>query len=159
MGEAMARYAEGTSVSEERSRAELERTLKRFGADQFGFAWDQAGGQMIAFRMAGRSIRMDLPMPDPDDPTFTRTPTGQPRSTSAAQEAYAKEVRRRWRSLNLVVKAKLTAVADGISTLEREFLADMLTQDGRTVEQVMRPYLTAGGPLQLEAGQQPGIGR
>jgi len=154
----MSRYAEGTSVSEERSRNELERTLKRFGADQFGFAWSDEG-QMIAFRMAGRSIRLDIPMPDMDDPSFRLTPAGRVRATSAAQEAYGQEVRRRWRSLNLVVKAKLTAVADGISTLEREFLADMLTDDGRTVEQVMRPLLAAGGPLQLNVAARPELER
>jgi hypothetical protein len=152
------RYAEGTSVSEERSRNELERTLKRFGADQFAFSWS-AGEQMIAFRMAGRSIRLDIPMPDQNDPSFRLTPAGRVRATSAAQEEYAKEVRRRWRSLNLVVKAKLTAVADGISTLEREFLADMITDDGRTVEQVMRPFLSAGGPLQLSMSSRQEIDR
>src|SRR5690606_38687520 len=100
--------------------------------------------------------RLDLPMPDPDSPEFTRTPTGRPRTTTAAVQAYEDEVRRRWRSLLLVVKAKLTAVADGISTLEREFLADMVTADGRTVEQVVRPHLEVGGPLQLEAGVRRG---
>lgn len=147
----MARYAEGTNVTADRSRLELEKTLRRFGADQFITAWDDTtGSNMIAFRMGGRHIRLDVPIPDPEDAAFRLTPSGRVRSTSAARDMYEQEVRRRWRSLLLVVKAKLTAVADGISTLEREFLADMVTADGRTVEQVMRPHLEQGGPLRLE---------
>lgn len=34
------RYAQDTSVSSDRSKAEIERTLQRFGADQF--AWNAA---------------------------------------------------------------------------------------------------------------------
>ncbi len=142
------RYAEGTTVGPERTRLDLEKLLRRFGADQFVAGWDEATGQhAVAFRMANRQIRLDLPMPDPDDPEFRLTPTGKVRATSTARDAYHQEVRRRWRSLLLVTKAKLTAVADGISTLEREFLADMVVEDGRTVEQVIRPYLVSGESL------------
>lgn len=147
----MSRYAQGTTVAEDRTRIELERLLKRFGADQFAAAWDNTTGtRMVAFRMSGRQVRLDVPIPDPKSSMFTQTPTGRARTAAAAADEYDKEVRRRWRSLFLVVKAKLTAVEDGISTLEREFLADMVTADGRTVEQVMRPHLEVGGPLQLE---------
>lgn len=46
-----------------------------------------------------------------------------------------------WRRLVLVVKAKLDLVADGGSTIEREFLADILLPDGRTVHQALGPQL------------------
>lgn len=150
----MTRYAQGTSVAEDRTRLEIERVLRRYGADQFASAWEvvEPGTSVhaLAFRLGGRSVRMQLPMPGRDDVEFTRTPTGRPRSAAAAAEEYEKEVRRRWRALLLVLKAKLTAVQDGISTLEREFLADMVTADGRTVSEVMRPHLEAGGPLSLD---------
>lgn len=94
----MTRYAEGTTVSADRSRVELERTLRRFGADQFATGWDEATGQQaVAFRMAGRQIRLELQLPDLDDPEFRLTPTGKGRATSAAREAYERESRRRWR--------------------------------------------------------------
>lgn len=152
----MARYAQGTSVGADQSRLELEKTLRRFGADAFMSAWDDTtGAQVVVFRMKGRQIQLAVPLPDPEDRQFTHTPKSRQRRTaSAAAEEYEKEVRRRWRSLLLVVKAKLTAVQDGISTLEREFLADMVVDGGRTVEQVIRPYLEQGGPLRLD-----GIGR
>lgn len=140
----MTKYAQGTEVDVDRSRLELERTLRRFGADQFASAWaSNPERYMVAFRMSGRQIRLDLPMPDPDDPEFRLTGTGRVRATSAAREAYQAEVRRRWRSLLLVVKAKLTAVADGISTLEREFLADVVLPSGETLGERLAPQIEA----------------
>ena len=39
----MGRYAANTEVGSERSRAEIERTLTRYGATSFMYGWDQAG--------------------------------------------------------------------------------------------------------------------
>jgi len=39
----VSRYAEGTSVPADRSRAEIERTLTRYGADQFAYGWRATG--------------------------------------------------------------------------------------------------------------------
>lgn len=149
----MAKYAEGTTVSVQRSRAELETLLQRFGATRFAFGWDaQDNRQVIEFAMSGRQARMEVPMPSEDDPRITHTPTGKRRAESAIAEQYGNETRRRWRAFLAVVKAKLVAVDDGITTLEREFLADLITENGQTVEQVVRPYLAGDGPLQLTRG-------
>lgn len=134
------RYAEGTTVASERSRLELEKLLRRFGASRFGYAWDHNTEQVV-FTVAGRSVRMNLPMPDPGSAEFTRTPGGKARAVGAAAVAYDAEVRRRWRSLLLVVKAKLTAVQDGISTIEREFLADVVIGNGQTFGEWIAPQL------------------
>lgn len=147
----MARYAEGTSVAADRSRAELEKLLRNHGASAFMYASDDdTGEQLVAFRMTGRQVKISVPIPDPASPLFTQTPSGKARTELQAIDAYEQEVRRRWRSLVLVVKAKLTAVADGISTLEREFLADIVTDNGLTVGERMTPMLAQGsGPLAL----------
>ena len=49
-------YAEKTTVSTEKSRAEIERTLTRYGADQFMYGWDQEQA-VIGFRLVGRQIK------------------------------------------------------------------------------------------------------
>ena len=41
----------------------------------------------------------------------------------------------------MVIKAKLVAVEAGISTIEREFLADVVLPDGHTVGQWVAPQL------------------
>lgn len=132
-----ARYAAGTEVTSDRSRAEIERTLRRYGATQFLYGWSGSRAT-LGFTAHGRSIRFELPLPDPDDREFTRTDTGRDRSATAAAEAYEKAVRQRWRALALVVKAKLEAVAAGISTFEDEFLGATVLPGGATVAEEVR---------------------
>ena len=51
----------------------------------------------------------------------------------------AGEERRSWRALLLIVKAKLEMIANGGSSAEREFLADMLLPNGETVATAILP--------------------
>lgn len=128
----MAKYATNTEVSSDRSRAEIERTLDRYGARQFLYAWEE-GRAVVGFTINARQVRFILPLPDRDDPEFTRTPTGRARAATQVREAYEQAVRQRWRALNLVIKAKLEAVESGIVTFDAEFLAHIVLPDGRTV--------------------------
>ena len=75
----MSRYAENTSVSSERSRAEIEQTVSRYGASGFMYGWDD-GTAVMAFQMNGRRIRFDLTMPDRNSREFTQTETGRDRA-------------------------------------------------------------------------------
>ncbi|KLI04148.1 MULTISPECIES: hypothetical protein [Mycolicibacterium] len=128
----MAKYAANTDVSSDRSRAEIERTLERYGAREFMYGWDQ-NRAVVGFVLNEREIRFVLPLPDRDSDDFTRTPTGRPRAANQVREAYEQAVRQRWRSLALVIKAKLEAVESGIVTFDAEFLAHIVLPDGRTV--------------------------
>ncbi len=161
----MSRFAQGTSVPMERSRAEVERTLMRYGASGFAYAWERRQQPMpreghqgwcplqshpedpqpshcicgagriierevvaIHFKFKERTIQLEVPMPHECE-------TGTKAKADAA-------VRQRWRALVLVLKAKLEAVASGISTLEAEFLANVVMADGRTVGQAILPRLS-----------------
>jgi hypothetical protein len=136
----MPRSAANTDVSSDRSRSEIERTLRRYGATAFAYAWEGDTAQ-IAFKLADRQIRFRLPLPDPGSRKFTLTPTGRERSASAAEDAYEQAVRQRWRALALVIKAKLEAVEAGISTVEAEFLNNVILPGGSTVGEWIRPQL------------------
>ena len=147
----MARYASDTSVSSEKSRAEIERTLMRYGATSFAYMTTPADAK-IGFEMEGRRIMFVLPMPDPKAREFTHTPErGTRRSDTAAQAALEKAGRQRWRALALVVKAKLEAVESGISEFEDEFMANIVMADGRTVGQWARPQIAT----MYESGKMP----
>lgn len=173
------RYAQGTSVPMERSRAEVERTLVRYGASGFVYSWESRSepyphpadcpechgtreveapqwhvrhGQrirclrfpasapatigrqvvVVGFKMpvAGGERRVQLEVPMPHELEV---------GTKAKADA---ATRQRWRALVLVLKAKLEAVASGISTLEAEFLANVVMQDGRTIGAAILPRLT-----------------
>ncbi len=152
----MSRYAASTSVSSERSRAEIEQILKRYGADQFAYGWDQSDA-MIQFRAHGRLVRFVLPLPDRNAREFTHTPvSGQRRQEPAAEKEYEQAVRQRWRALVLLVKAKLEGVASGVVTFEEEFLAHTVLPDNSTVSEFMEPqielaYTTGRMPQALPA--------
>ncbi len=145
----MSRYAAETSVSQDRSRAEIEATLKRYGATSFMYASEQTAA-MIGFRISDRMVKFVLPMPDPKSREFTHHSRGQ-RTPDAALKAWEQAGRQRWRALALVIKAKLEAVAAGITTIEDEFLAHTVLPDGSTVGQFMKPQLA----IAYEQGSMP----
>lgn len=148
-------FAAGTSVPIERTKVEIERLLARYGCTQFGSGWAKAGGQdfaHITFKHGDVSVMLGLPMPPIAE--FAHTPTGRlRRSVVQREEAYEQEKRRRWRALMLVIKAKLEAVSCGISTLEREFLSDVVLPNGRTIGEWAIPHLAEiqSGRLALPA--------
>ena len=134
-------YAENTSVPADRSRAEIEKTLSRYGASQFMYGYDE-NHSMIAFAMGGRQVRFVVPMPDKNDERFTLTPSGRKRRDPQSMLAeYEKATRQRWRALALVIKAKLEAVESGITVFEDEFLAHIVLPDGTTAGDWMRPQI------------------
>ena len=115
----MTRYAERTKVPAAKSRADIEKTLRRYGAD--GFMYGDADGQaVVMFRMEGWHVKFLLPLPEKDQ-----------------------EVRQRWRAMLLVIKAKLESVESGIEEFDDAFMAHIVLPDGQTVGQAMRPQTAA----------------
>lgn len=79
----MPTYASQTSVTSDKSRAEIERTLARYGASSFMYGWDQLRA-IVAFEMHGRRLKFVLPMPERDGREFTHTPATAPAAWPAA---------------------------------------------------------------------------
>lgn len=140
----MGTYAANTEVSQEKSRAEIETTLRRYGADAFSYGWEE-GKAVIVFRANNRHVRFEIVMPDPKNEEFTtyRHSSGKikERSSDVAYKAWEQATRQKWRALSLVVKAKLEAVDAGISEFEEEFLANIVLPDGSTVGAQIRPHI------------------
>lgn len=136
------RYAENTDVPADRSKVQIEQTLRRYGADQFIYGWEAEGRAMIGFRLGGRQVRISVGMPDHSDARFHQTPTGRRRrAAGAAEAAWEQATRQRWRALALVIKAKLEAVESGIASFEQEFLAHLLLPTGQTVGEYAIPRI------------------
>lgn len=133
-------YAAGTEVSVERSRAEIEKMINRYGATSTAFmtSVDRA---MIAFEADGRRVVFELPLPHQSE--FALDGRGKDRTPDRLREAWEQGCRSRWRSLALVIKAKLEAVASGITTFEDEFLAHIMMPDGITVGNKIKPAIAA----------------
>lgn len=122
----MPKFAEGTKVPITQSRAEIERTLERFGADSFGYM-TQPDKAMIAFRCRDRNVRFDLPLPS--------------REKARSQDRWERDLRERWRALCLCIKAKLASVESGIESFEEAFLSHVVMPDGQTVGEHARPRI------------------
>jgi len=140
----MTKYARTTIVTIEKTQAEIEHTLSRYGADQFIRGWNQDEA-VLAFRIQGKAIKIKIALPlwryeryrwpDP------KRPWAHERSEALAHGFWEQERRQRWRALLLIIKAKLEAIEAGISDLESEFLAYTMLPDGRTFGEWAKPQL------------------
>lgn len=153
----MPTYAHGTSVPVDRSRAEIERTLQRYGASGFAYGWHEDKA-MVGFVAHGRQIRFVMTMPTLADNEIRLTPTRRTRAAAEQQSALAQAVKQRWRSLALTIKAKLEAVESGIVTFEEEFATHVVLPDGTRVSEHLLPaieqaYATGQVPPLLQIGR------
>lgn len=140
-------YATGTVVPVERTKAEIERMLKAYGCSSFQSGWDTATQSAhVMFRHGETGVMLGIEMPKADEFSFTER--GRKRTKESATEAWHAEVRRRWRALLLIIKAKMEAVECGITTLEKEFLADIVMPNGQTIGATLLPRLA-----ELQAGR------
>jgi hypothetical protein len=136
-------FAAGTEVPVARTRAEIETALTRAGATSFVVGWEGTKAAVM-FTAHGRRVRFTLDVPVADDKRFARDGRGVLRAPSARVAAAEAEERRRWRALLFVIRAKLEAVASGVSLFEDEFLAQTVvpTPNGSaTVGDWLRPQI------------------
>lgn len=136
-------YAENTQVPIERSRAEIESTLRKFGARKImTLLDDELNTSLVGFEINNISYKIKIPMPDPNDPDFRKTPTGRRRkSTQTVNNEYIQEAKRRWRSLQIYIKAILIASDDKIIQLETMLMPFIILPDGLTVSETIIPQL------------------
>lgn len=149
----MAAYAEGTTVSPEKSQADIAGLLLKYGANGFSYGWDD-GKAAVMFRAHGRIVRFAVPLPEESERRFQVSAAGRSRRDPRA--AYDAEVRRRWRAMHLVIKAKLEAVETEGTTFEDEFMAHIVLPGGMTVADTIRERLelayASGDPVDIMPG-------
>lgn len=133
-------YAKGTEVPVERSRFQIEHILGRYGAESFAYATSK-NQALIAFTLNNRKIKMIVPIPDPNSQDFSHNKAGAKLPRGAAEKRWEQELRRRWRALLLVIKAKLEAVESGISEFEVEFMPYTVLPGGKTVADEILPKI------------------
>jgi hypothetical protein len=107
------KYAEGTVVSPEKTKAEIEQLVERNGGKKYFTGWSADHTAVVGFWASDRIVRLELELP--------------PKGTSEA------ETRRRWRCLLLCLKAQFEAVATGIKTFEQAFFSDIVLPNNQTV--------------------------
>ncbi len=140
-------YATTTSVPIERTRLAIEELTREKGATQFMSAFDYGDGRaIIGWSQQGRMVRLQVPLPKPDEKRFLyrRTAHGwsyKDLSKEKQRLLWEQACRSRWRAVLLILLAKFEAIEADISTFEREFLADTMMADGSTVGEWIQPQL------------------
>lgn len=144
-------YAEGTTVSAEKSRAEIETMVTKYAGRDAEFGLMRADGQaVILFAAHGRRLKFIVPLPSMDeakrDAGDGRSPNSKP-SPGRCEEWIEQETRRRWRCMCLAIKAKFVAVESGSFTFEEEFLSHLVRPDGRTIYESIQAAVADGSRL------------
>jgi hypothetical protein len=116
-------YAQRTQVPVDKTRLEIERLVRKYGATGFASAWlaTQKGGgtARVEFVCYDRHIRLTVDIP-----------------------AFDQAARGKWRVLLLMVKAKLVAVDAKVVTFEEAFFADIvMPETNKTVYETAREQL------------------
>jgi hypothetical protein len=115
------RYAEGTTVAASKTRQEIERLLATHGCAQRAIAHDDSQLRaIVTFKFKDRFIKLEVSLKAP---------------RNKKPEQFEREA---WRRMLMLIKAKLEAIADGIGTIETEFLGSIMLPDGRTVADEVR---------------------
>lgn len=129
-------YANGTTVEVSKSRADIEKTLQKYGATSYQSGWE-SNRAAIQFKAHNRVVRFALILPDRQQWLHDWQGRGD------AGRAHDAELRRLWRCLLLVIKAKLESVENHIETFEDAFLGQIVIpgRGGETVAMFLKPML------------------
>jgi hypothetical protein len=131
-------YARKTDVPVNRSFEEIRRTLQRFGADGFGYV-EMGNRAGIQFQVNQLRVKMTMDLPERE--RFATDTQGNRRPEAVIDREWEQACRQRWRTAANGIKAKLALVDDGLSTVEREFLADIMLPSGATVGELIHTGL------------------
>ena len=145
---------EKTSVSVERSQAEIRKLLAHHGSSRFAFGEerDEMGQRWAAvtFAHGALAVRLRVPLKLVDE-RAVRAKADRAYSRTADQirdEMYEQEEKRIWRVIAWNLKARMVAVEEGVETFEEAFLAHIL--DPRTNRTIYQ-QLAEEGRVELAA--------
>ena len=153
MGKSFVKSAE-TSTPVSNSRAEVERILRRYGANGLSVSQDYKGGRVIVSFIVPNSTDKGAPVVPVKLPVdvlrvfnalFTNGPfTLEQAQMSSNEKAWAQAERVAWRNLVLWIDAALSATTAGLQTITEAFFAHaVLSGDGRRAIDVAE----AGEPI------------
>jgi predicted NUDIX family NTP pyrophosphohydrolase len=124
-------YAQDTQVPVNQSHNEIHKMLTALGATRIGIMFGPEGS-IIVFQV--REVMYKFQQP--------------PASENIRNKEQAE--RAAWRAMVLLIKAKKVAIEQGISSVEREFMADTVMPDGTTLiehhEEVIKHNYKDGPP-------------
>ena len=132
-------YAETTTVSVEKSVAEIVTLIRRQDGAQIAQLDDDAR-YVIAFTMAARQIRFIVQFDPLSHKRFDLDGRGLRRTAEGRRVQWEQHRRQRMRALLLVIRAKFESIDSKVETFEEAFLANVVMADNKTLyERVKEP--------------------
>jgi hypothetical protein len=147
-------YAKGTTVDVSKSRAEIDHVLVKNGASSVGILNDSDKAvAVVAFTIRGAKFRLEIPMPLMAEVEKVPRPRqwsywDETRRSAWKRSELSQLERERWRAVLLLIKSKLEIVRIGLSSVEREFMADLVLPSGQRAEAFFAEAIRRG----LEGG-------
>lgn len=142
----MARYANKTTVPVERSKAEIERLVAKYGCETFSSGTDRVGLRaQVQFQIDNRIVRFVIQLPDPAAEEY------QDLADARRAKELLQDERQRWRALFLSIKARLVSWDEDIETFDEAFMAHIVMPNDRTVGALILPSIEAA----YETGKMP----
>ncbi len=144
------RYAQETQVSVSKSRGEIEKCLRKFGAEQLQWSDDFSRGRAVLrfswyWNDCTYFARFAIDLPDEDTIRNAKENkdgrTGRP-SNIKVDRALNRRGMVEHRELSLFIKAALVAVEGGIITAEQLFLPFLEDKSGTTVAEQLLPRIS-----------------
>lgn len=124
------KYAQGTTVTVEKSRAEIESLVKKNGGKNFCY-FSSPNAEVFIFEAFNRRLKFTVKMPKI---------SGYYTTKQLAEKTQA-EYRRLFRVLILRLKAKFESVKSGDVSADEEFLANIVDYKNQTVWEAIEPTL------------------
>lgn len=149
------RYAAGTKVPAAKSRAEVAQIVGTFGGTMLTIGWTDPATEAVAFKINGVPVMLKVHHPPKTKATLDSVVQANAalhlKRVNSIEEAYSREVDRRWRCMVIQIKAIATMILDAGVDPVNAFIGQVALPGGITVAERIAPEL---GEM-LESGRMP----
>jgi len=116
----------------------------------------EPGRAIVYFQRKGWAVQMSVPIPAASNAPQSRR--GRWLTDAQKRDWAEQKAKERWRQLLLVLKAKFTALEEGVETFEQTFFAHLVVGGihlGEKLLPLVRQAQEKGTQLLLDAGEGP----
>lgn len=148
-------FAEGTQVDAGKTRLDIEAMLSKFACETVG-VMREPGFATVLFRRQGWAVQMRVALPQLSDAPKQRKPGYHYMTEAQRLQWVMQQEREKWRQLMLVLKAKFTALENGIESFEESFMAHLVVGGdhvGQRLLPALRQAQESGQRLALPSGE------
>lgn len=152
------RYAADVSTSVADTMSSLREMLEEFGATGFmDYIQQGQGYSIVAFQTDSGAFIVYVPLPDPQMFSASEPPRGKTEHRRKFRSEWERERARILRVVFALVKMKLVAANEGVTSIEKEFFSDLVVWNADGRQQTVYEWYAPQVEHLRSAGLQPPI--